>query len=213
MASWFNYNASVAEVLSICTVVTFSSHSRWILGAKTSRKCVHCKICLTCIFWPDSIQFFCLRLTHVVVSAFKFLYLAKNVHIRHRILNEHKLQLIIFGSILNSSDVSVPVTLQQMDVSVSFKPMDATASAGSIENGGRLRICHGVNNISHVCWSDVKLTTKFKFKFVTDANTSGRVHVMDQTDDCQVCIHEPVWLCHQRPIFKTVFYCITIQIC
>ena len=49
----------------------------------------------------------------------------------------------------------------------------ATTSAGSIENDGRLR--------GHVCWSDVKLTTKFKFKFVTDADTSGRVHVMDQT--------------------------------
>ena len=89
--------------------------------------------------------------------------------------------MIVFGSILNSSDVFASVTLQQMDVCVSFNPMDATASAGSRENGGRLRVCHGVNNIGHVCWSDVKLTTKFKFKFVTDAETSGRVHVMGQT--------------------------------
>ena len=57
------------------------------------------------------------------------------------------------------------------------------ASAGSIENGGRLRGRHGVNNIGHICWSDVKLTTKFKFKFVTDTDTSGRVHIMDQTVD------------------------------
>ena len=42
-------------------------------------------------------------------------------------------------------------------------------------------IRHGVNNISHVCWSDGKLMTKFKFKFDTEKDTSGRVHVMDQT--------------------------------
>ena len=62
-----------------------------------------------------------------------------------------------------------------MDVSVFFKPMEATASAGSIENGGRLQVHHGVNNISHVCWSDVKLMTKFKYKFVTDADISRRI--------------------------------------
>ena len=67
-----------------------------------------------------------------------------------------------------------------MDVHASFKPMDAMAPAGWIKNGGRVRVRHCVNNISHVCWSDVKLTTKFKFKFVTDADMSGRVHVMDQ---------------------------------
>ena len=66
-----------------------------------------------------------------------------------------------------------------MDFGASFKPMDMTASAGSIENDGRLCVRHGVNNIGHVCWSDVKLTTKLKFKFVTDADKYGRVHVMD----------------------------------
>ena len=38
-----------------------------------------------------------------------------------------------------------------------------------------------MTNISHVCWCDVKLITKFKFKFVADADTSGRIHVMGQT--------------------------------
>ena len=86
------------------------------------------------------------------------------------------------AQLLNSCDVFASATLHQMDVGASFKPMDAMASAGSVENGGPLRIRHDVNNISHVCWSDVKLTTKFKFKFITDADTSGCVHVMDQTD-------------------------------
>ena len=280
---------------------------------------MHCKVCFTHVFWPKIVHFFCLRLTQVVVGVLKFLHIEKNVHVRHRILNEHKLQLIIFGSILNFSDVFASVTLQQMDVGASLKPMDATASAGSIENDGtftrpslglkryaqptirydtiwwtrydtlrdtfailtweaeacdpglrsealhstdynclrsndaqwlqqwrpprsfkmqcvcdefthfigiywlfsvvsRVRfqlwhvlhlyrivsssvycdtyhslcigdipvyhfspIRHGVNNISHVCWSDGKLMTKFKFKFDTDKDTSGRVHVMDQT--------------------------------
>ena len=84
---------------SFCAVVTFSSHTSWILSAQTSRKSVHCKVHFTRIFWPDSIQFFCLRSTYIVVGVFKFLYIEKNVHVRHRILNEHKLQLIIFGSI------------------------------------------------------------------------------------------------------------------
>ena len=75
-----------------------------------------------------------------------------------------------------------------MDVGASFKPTDVTASAGSIENGGCLHIRHGVNNISHVCWSNIKLTTKFKFKFFTDADMSRRVHVMDQTVEFQVNI-------------------------
>ena len=74
------------------------------------------------------------------------------------------------------------MTLQQTDVDASFKLMDATAAARSIENDGRLRVRHGVNNIGHVCWSDLKFTTKFKFKFITDTDTSGRIHVMDQTD-------------------------------
>ena len=141
---------------------------------------MHCKVRFTLVFWPKSIQCFCLHSTYVVVNVLKFLYLEKNTHEPHRILNEHKLQVIIFGSILNSNDVYAAVTLQQMDVGASFNPMDVKASAGSIENGGRLRIRHGVNNIGHVCWSDVKLTTKFMFKFFTDADTSGRVHVMDQ---------------------------------
>ena len=144
--------------LSFCAVVTFSSHTSWILGAKTRRKSVHCKVRFT------RVQFFCLRSTYVVVSVLRFLYVEKNVHVRHGLLNEHKLQIIVFDSILNSSDVFASVTLQQMDVCASFNPMDATASAGSRENGGRLRVRHGVNNIGHVCWSDVKLTTKFKFK-------------------------------------------------
>ena len=168
---------------SFCAVVTFSSHASWILGAKTRRESVHCKVCFTHVFWPNSIQFFCSRSAYVVVGVFKFLYLDKNVHVLHRILNEHKLQLIIFGSILNSTDIFESVTLHQMDVSVSFKPTDMTVSARSIENGGHLRFRHGVNNISHVFWSDVKLTTKFKFNFVTDADTFGSVHVMDQTDE------------------------------
>ena len=112
---------------------------------------MHCKVRFPRLFWPKSIQFFCLRLTYVVVNVFKFLYLEKNIHVRHRILNEHKLQLIIFGPILNSSDIFASVILQQMDVGTSFKPTDVTASARSIENGGCLRVRHGVNNISHVC--------------------------------------------------------------
>ena len=83
---------------SFCAVVTFSSHTRWILGVKTSRKSVHCKVRFTRVFRPKSIQFFCLRSTYVVVCVFKFPYIEKNIHVRHRILNEHKLQLVIFGS-------------------------------------------------------------------------------------------------------------------
>ena len=115
---------------SFCAVFTFSSHTSWILGAKTSQKSVHCKVRFTRVFWPNSVQFFCLCSVYVVVGVFRFLYLGKNVHVRHRILNEHKLQLIIFGSILNSSDVFASVTLHQIDVGASFKPTDATASAG-----------------------------------------------------------------------------------
>ena len=136
---------------SFCAVVTFSSHTSWNLGAKTSRKSVHCQFRFTRVFWHESVQFFCLRSTYIVVSVFKFLYLEKNVHVCHRILNEHKLQVIIFYSILNYSDVFASVTSQQMDVSASFKLMDATASVGSIENGGRVCVHRGVNNISHVC--------------------------------------------------------------
>ena len=67
---------------------------------------------------------------NVVVGVFRFLFLGKSVRVRHRMLNEHKSQLNIFGSILNSSDVFASVTLHQMDVGASFKPTDATASAG-----------------------------------------------------------------------------------
>ena len=101
--------------LLFCAVVTFSSNTSWILGAKTSRKSVHCKVRFTFVFWPNSAKFFYLRSTYVVVSVLKFLSVDKNVHVRHRILNEYKLQLIVFGSILNSSDVFASVTLQPMD--------------------------------------------------------------------------------------------------
>ena len=167
---------------SFCAVVTFSSHTSWNLVGKTSRKSVLWKVRFTRVFWHESVQLFYLRSIYIVVSVFKFLYLEKNVHVRHMMLDEHQLQLIIFDLILNSSDVFASVTSQQMDVGASFKLIDSTASVGSIENGGRVHVHCGVKNISHVCWSDVKLTTEFKFKFITDADTSGRVHVMDQTD-------------------------------
>ena len=83
---------------SFCAVVTISSYTRWILGAKTSRKSVHCKVRFTPVFWLNSVQFFCLRSAYVAVGVFKFRYLEKNVHVCHRIFNEHKLQFVIFGS-------------------------------------------------------------------------------------------------------------------
>ena len=100
---------------------------------------------------------------------------------------------MIFGTILNFIDVFAPVTLQQMDIGTSFKPMDVTASARSTENGERFRIPHDVNSISHVCWSGVKLTTKFKFKFIADADTSTRVHVMDETDHYKAFENSSIW--------------------
>ena len=42
---------------SFCAIVTFSSHTSWNLGAKTSRKSVHRKVCFTHVFWPNSVQF------------------------------------------------------------------------------------------------------------------------------------------------------------
>ena len=120
------------------------------LKHQTIRKSVQCKVRFTHVFRPNSVQFFCLRSAYVVVGVFRFLYIEKNVHVRHRILNEHKLQLIIFGSILNFSNIFASVTFHQMDVGASFKPMDTTASVRSVENGGCLRVCHGVSNISHV---------------------------------------------------------------
>ena len=60
-------------------------------------------------------------------------------------------------------------------------PWTVQRRAGSIENGRCLHVHHSVNNISHICWSDIKLTTKFKLKFITDADTSGYIYVMDQT--------------------------------
>ena len=43
------------------------------LGANTRRKSVHCKVRFTRIFWPNSVQFFCLHSTYVVVGVFRFL--------------------------------------------------------------------------------------------------------------------------------------------
>ena len=62
---------------SLCAVVTFSSHTSWILGAKTSWKSVHCKVNFTHILWPKNIKFFCLRSTYVVASVFNFYTLRK----------------------------------------------------------------------------------------------------------------------------------------
>ena len=42
-----------------------------------------------------------------------------------------------------------------MDVGASFKPMDATTSAGSVENDGRLRVRHGVNNNTSAMFVEV----------------------------------------------------------
>ena len=116
---------------SLCAVVTFSSHTCWILGAKTSRKSVHCKVRFTLVYWANSFQLFCLSSSYVAVSAFKFLYLDKNVHaIGHWMNMNYNLSFLDQFFILATC--------------LRLWPCSRWMSAGSFENGGRLRARHGV---------------------------------------------------------------------
>ena len=61
---------------------------------------------------------------------------------------------------------------------------------GSILDSSQVFASVTLQQMDVVCWSDVKLTTEFKFKFATEAETSGRVHVMDK----KIADFDPSWV-------------------